>query len=116
MKKIMMSYALLLLAPHAFAAAIETIEIVKPIVPLREAVIDAVDGFPPSSGAAVQADPSGSFQSTFESKGECVAWVKASVSTLTKSRKVIYSASCTNKDLAPLYLDAGHFVGYVGYL
>ncbi|MDH4468514.1 MAG: hypothetical protein QE271_10670 [Bacteriovoracaceae bacterium] len=102
---------------HAFAAVNkETIVIVKPLIELKDTVIDFNDGFPPTGGAVVEDKTGGSFQSTFPSKAECISWAKNSVATLKASQKTVFSASCSNTDIAPVYLDAGHFVGLVKYL
>jgi hypothetical protein len=112
MKKILC--ALLVLGTlSAQASIVETIEIVKPMIKIQKARVDRNDW---SGGSIEEAVTSGHFQSTFSSKQDCLDWTKNAVAILNSKNRTIYSAICTNEDLAPLWLNAGHFVGRVDYL
>ena len=122
MKFFLIMVFLFVLNGSALAVPLEKIEIVKPLVPLVETTIPSPDygigipTLPPISGASVEAKVSGYFQSTFSSKDTCLIWVKKTIAIVNNLQKIIFAASCSNLDLAPGFLDAGHFVGHVAYL
>ncbi|MDH4466464.1 MAG: hypothetical protein QE271_00280 [Bacteriovoracaceae bacterium] len=122
MKKILMVGFLIVLMNRVVAVPLEKIDIVKPLVTLVETKIPSTDygngipPLPPMSGANVVAKVTGYFQSTFPSKDSCLAWAKKTIVIVKSSQKIIFSASCSNQDLAPAFLEVGHFVGFVAYL
>lgn len=116
MKKLVVVGLLSTLTFNVMAVEKETIEIIKPLIKLKEAKIDTGDGLEGMAGAMSEVKTSGSIQSTFASKEECIRWTSNSAYTLQKASRTIFSATCSNEELAPLWFDAGHFVGNVTYL
>lgn len=114
MKQFILTFFFCIVSLNVLAVEKETIIIVKPLISLNEATI-FYDGYN-SSGSTVTANTSGTFQSSFKSKTECINWTKNTILVLKKSQKIIYTASCSNADLAPIYFEAGHFAGQVSYL